>query len=271
MKIDGRKIAREILDELKLKIQNLNVTPTLAIILVGDNPQSVAYIEQKELKATRIGARVIIKKLDDKISESELLNIVRNLNNNSEVHGIIIQRPVPNINSEKLDPSVIPEKDVDGFNPASNFEPPIAKAIIKILKSVEPNFTNKKIAIIGRGETGGKPIIKTFEKMGIDFSVIDSKSKNPELITKFADIIISAVGKPNILNSETIKKGSIILSVGLHKASDEKLHGDYDESEIERTASFYTPTPGGVGPVNVACLLENLVNAATRFSEKKVL
>ncbi len=271
MIINGRKIAREILDELKLKIQNLNVTPSLAIILVGDNPQSVAYIEQKELKATRIGAKVIIKKLDNKISESELLSIVQNLNNDSKVHGIIIQRPVPNISSEKLDSSVIPEKDVDGFSLESNFEPPIAKAIIKILKSVEPNFANKKIVIIGRGETGGKPIIKTFQKMGIDFSVVDSKTENSELITKSADIIISAVGKSGILNSNNIKRGSIVISVGLHKESDGKLHGDYDEEEIEKVASFYTPTPGGVGPINVTMLLENLVNAAIRFSEKKVL
>lgn len=262
MKINGRKIAREILDELKIKVQKLNVIPTLAIILVGDNPQSVAYIEQKELKATRIGAKVIINKLDEKISESELLQIVQNLNNDSSIHGIIIQRPVPNISSEKLDRAVTPEKDVDGFNSASNFEPPIAKAIIKILKSVEPNFANKKIAIIGRGETGGKPIIKTFQKMGVEFSVVDSKTENGELTTESADIIISAVGKPNILNSETIKKGSIILSVGLHKGSDGKLHGDYNEEEIEKVASFYTPTPGGVGPVNVAMLLQNLVEAA---------
>lgn len=264
MKIDGRKIAREILDELKIKVQNLKVTPTLAIILVGDNPQSVAYIEQKELKATRIGAKVIIKKLDENISENELLNIVQNLNNDTEIHGIIIQRPVPNINSEKLDLAVIPQKDVDGFNPSSNFEPPIAKAVIKILKSVESNFADKKITIIGRGETGGKPIIKTFEKMGIDFSIIDSKTENSELITKSADIIISAVGKSNILSSENIKKGAVLLSVGLHE-EDGKLKGDYDEKEIEQIASFYTPTPGGVGPVNVACLLKNLVEAAEEY------
>lgn len=263
MIINGRKIAKEVLDELKLRIQNLQITPTLAIILVGDNPQSVAYIEQKELKATRIGAKVVIKKLDEKISENELLSLINDLNNDSSIHGIIVQRPVPNISSEKLDNAVTVQKDVDGFNSSSNFEPPIAKAIIKILKSVDKNFASKKIVIIGRGETGGKPIIKTFEKMGIDFSVVDSKTENPQLVIKSADIIISAVGKPNVLNSNNIKKGAILLSVGLHKAPDGKLHGDYDEKEIEQIVSYYTPTPGGVGPVNVACLLENLVEAAS--------
>ncbi|HZQ29677.1 MAG TPA: bifunctional 5,10-methylenetetrahydrofolate dehydrogenase/5,10-methenyltetrahydrofolate cyclohydrolase [Patescibacteria group bacterium] len=262
MIINGRAIAKEILNELKTKVQNLKVTPTLAIILVGDNPQSVAYIEQKELKANKIGAKVIVKKLNDKVSESELLQIIQDLNKDNSIHGIIIQRPVPNISSGKLDLAVIPQKDVDGFNPASNFEPPIAKAIIKILKSVDSNFANKKIAVIGSGKTGGEPIIKTFQKMGMDLSVVDSKTENPELVTKSADVVISAVGKPNVLNTNNIKKGSIVLSVGLHKGEDEKLHGDYNEEEIDKVASFYTPTPGGVGPVNVAMLLENLVEAA---------
>src|SRR5581483_3354051 len=204
MIINGRAIAKEILNELKTKVQNLKVTPTLAIILVGDNPQSVAYIEQKELKANKIGAKVIVKKLNDKVSESELLQIIQDLNKDNSIHGIIIQRPVPNISSGKLDLAVIPQKDVDGFNPASNFEPPIAKAIIKILKSVDSNFANKKIAVIGSGKTGGEPIIKTFQKMGMDLSVVDSKTENPELVTKSADVVISAVGKPNVLNTNNI-------------------------------------------------------------------
>src|SRR5260221_8334450 len=122
-----------MLAELKEKVQNLKVTPTLAIILVGDNPQSIAYIEQKELKANKIGAQVIVKKLDYKVSESGLLNIIQDLNRDNSIHGIIIQRPVANISSDKLDSAVLPQKDVDGFNPASNFEPPIARAIIKII------------------------------------------------------------------------------------------------------------------------------------------
>lgn len=265
MKIDGQEIASEILDELKIKVQNLKekgITPTLAIILVGDNPQSVAYIEQKELKANKIGANVKVLKLDSKVSESELLEGVNELNNDHSIHGIIIQRPVPNISSERLDIAVIPEKDVDGFNPSSTFEPPVSEAIIKILRSVDANFANKKIAIIGKGETGGGPIIKTFQKHGIDFSAVDSKTKDSELIIKSADIIISAVGKSGVLNSKNIKKGAILISVGLHKDENGKLRGDYRGNEIKDIASFYTPTPGGVGPVNVAMLLQNLVQAA---------
>lgn len=124
----------------------------------------------------------------------------------------------------------------------------------------------KSIVIIGKGATGGRPIIKTFRKMGIEPNVIDSKTKNPEDIKKNADIIISAVGKLDVVKKEEIKKGVILLSIGLHKEKDGKLHGDYEEEEIKDIAGFYTPTPGGVGPVNVACLLENLIKASAKTS-----
>ncbi len=264
MKIDGREIATEILNRLKLRVQKLkekNIVSCLAIILVGKNPQSISYIEQKELKANKIGVKVIIKNLSSDINQNELLKIIEKLNTDNTIHGIIVQRPLPShIDSDAIDNAVVSQKDVDGFNPDSKFQPPIAEAVIKILESVDKNFRDKKIAVIGKGETGGGPIIKTFEKMGINFQTIDSKTENKNEITKNSDIVISAVGKPNIVNSE-IKPGVILVSVGFCKGDDGKMHGDYNEDKIKNIASFYTPTPGGVGPVNVAMLLENLVKA----------
>lgn len=265
MEINGRAIAKEILGELAIKVQKLKekgVVPALAIILVGEDTQSISYIEQKEIKAAKIGIEVKVFKLNSNISENELIEQVNKLNEDPSIHGIIIQRPTPNIASEKLNEAVIPKKDVDGFNPKSLFEPPIAEAVIKLLKPVEPDFANKKIAVIGKGETGGGPVIRTLQKMGADLSIIDSKTNEPGLITQNADIIISTVGKPNVVRSDSIKKGSILVSVGLYKGEDGKMHGDYDENDIKNVASFYTPTPGGVGPVNVACLLSNLVKSA---------
>lgn len=265
MIIDGKSIAKEILRDLTIRVQNLKqkgITPTLAIILIGEDTQSVSYVQQKELKAAKIGAIVDVYKLNSSISETELLQKIEQLNKDNNIHGIIIQRPVRNISSERLDASVIPQKDVDGINPESLFEPPVSDAVIKILSSVQPDFTNKKITVIGKGETGGKPIIKSLQKMGVEVSVIDSKAPNPETIIRNADIVISAVGKPNIIDASQIKKNSILISVGLYKGEDGKMHGDYNEEEIKNIASFYTPTPGGVGPVNVACLLSNLVKSA---------
>ena len=277
MKIDGREIAGEILEELKTKVAKLKkkrIIPMLAIILVGNDPASVTYVRQKELKAQSIGAKTIIKQFSPKISELKLIQTIQQFNNNSNIHGIIVQQPLPfHIDVKAVTLAINPKKDIDGFNPKSKFKSPISLAVIKILKKVytytprvEPQFNNwlknKKIVVIGKGETGGKPIIESLEKIGIEPMIVDSKTMNHELLTKKADIIISAVGKENIVNSKMIKKGVILISVGLHKDKDGKLHGDYEEKEVWNIASFYTPTPGGVGPVNVAMLLENLIIAS---------
>ncbi len=266
MIIDGKEIARNILDELKKRVEKLkekNITPTLAIILVGDNAQSVSYVKQKKLKGEEIGIKVNVLNLESGIKNHELLKTIEQLNNDNNVNGIIIQRPLPpQINPDEIDSAVVPEKDVDGFNPKSSFKPPLGEAIITLLESVDKNFKDKKIVIIGKGKTGGKPVIKTFERENIPYWVLDTKTTNKDELTKEADIIISAVGKPNTVKPEMVKKGAILISIGLSQGDDGKLHGDYNEEEIKNIASFYTPTPGGVGPINVAMLLKNLVEAA---------
>jgi methylenetetrahydrofolate dehydrogenase (NADP+)/methenyltetrahydrofolate cyclohydrolase len=270
MKIDGKQIAKKILNYLKNRIQKLNVVPHLAIILVGNDPASIAYIEQKKLKAEQIGAKTTMINLDSKIGASELNEEIKKLNSDHAVHGIIVQRPLPlHVDSRIISLAISPKKDVDGFHPNSEFEMPIALAVLRILKEVHastPGVDVRKIVVIGKGETGGQPIIQTLKKMGINPTVIDSKTKNPEIIMKNADVIISSVGKPHVIKANMIKKGVTLISIGLHKGFDGKLHGDYSEKEIKDIASFYTPTPGGVGPVNVAMLLKNLLIACENFS-----
>lgn len=276
MKIDGREIAKKILDELTIKVQKLKekgIIPTLAIILVGDNPESASYVGQKELKATKIGAEVITKRLQDGTSETEILNLIQRLNKDPKIHGIIVQRPVKDVSSQRLNEAVSPEKDVDGFNPSSKFDYPVASAVLMILEQVFRSnikidqfydyLQKTQIVLIGKGETGGDPIKKTFNKHQISFSLIDSRSVEPKKTLKSADVVISAVGKPGIVRPETLKRGVILVSVGLSKGADGKMRGDYNEEEIKNIASYYTPTPGGVGPVNVAMLLKNLVDAAS--------
>ncbi len=269
MKINGRKIAQEILEDLKSKVQSLNITPALAIILIGNDPASIVYIEQKDLKAEEIGAKTAIINLESGIQSSELKAIIEKLNTDPTIQGIIVQRPLPpHINSEDLSLTINPQKDVDGFHPNSKFEPPIFMAVIAILRQINIDPQNKNIVIFGKGEAGGKPIIEGFNKLNIKPIVIDSKTPNPQNLTKNADIVISAVGKSNIIKPDIIKQGVILISVGLHKGSDGKLHGDYDEEAVRDIASFYTPTPGGVGPLNVSMLMKNLVVSAEKVPHK---
>ena len=260
MKIDGKEIAQKILEDLKNKVQKLRVIPHLAIVLIGNDPASISYIQQKDLKAEKIGAKTTLINLEFTIQNSELIEVIRKLNTDNKVHGIIVQRPLPtHIDSQLVSLAIDPRKDVDGFHPNSKFQPPISLAIFEILRSLNINPAEKNIIIAGKGETGGQPIAQSLKKIGIEPTVIDSKTENSENITKNADIIISAVGRPQVIKPDMIKRGVVLISIGLHKGTDNKLHGDYEESEIKNIASFYTPTPGGVGPVNVSMLLKNLV------------
>lgn len=268
MKIDGKEIAQKIFEELKIKVKKLqkeNIIPHLAIILVGNDPASVAYVKRKELKAKEIGAKTTTYNLKSEIRNSELEKLINKLNKDDLVHGIIAQQPLPaHIDIGKITQAIDPEKDVDGFHKNSKFQPPISEAVLEILK---PYLTkSKKIVVIGKGETGGKPIAQAIKKIGINPIIIDSKTSNPEDLTKTADILISAVGKSDVIKAEMIKKGAILISIGMHKELDGKLHGDYKEDSIKNIASFYTPTPGGVGPINVAMLLKNLVRSAENFN-----
>src|SRR3989344_4453304 len=287
MKINGREISDKIFDDLRRRVAKLktkDIIPHLAIILIGNDPASHAYVKQKILNAEKIRAKTSLFKYPSSITTNDLLNHLNDINHLSDIHGIIVQQPLPsNVNLKQITNSINPKKDVDGFHPKSKFQSPIAIAVLRILEEIFNSsrrssfghlrggvapahlegeflawFKSKKLTIIGKGETGGKPIIDMMRKMGIEPTVIDSKTPNAETITKTADIIISAVGKPNVLKPEMLKKGVILISIGLSKGKDGKLHGDYDEEKIKNIASFYTPTPGGVGPVNVAMLLKNL-------------
>ncbi|MBI3955774.1 bifunctional 5,10-methylenetetrahydrofolate dehydrogenase/5,10-methenyltetrahydrofolate cyclohydrolase [Candidatus Gottesmanbacteria bacterium] len=275
MKIDGRAIADQILSGLQKRISALKrkgVIPTLAVIQVGDDPGSAAYIRQKQKAAEYIGAKLIVSHQSSAISLQTLQNISQQYGDDQSVHGIIVQRPLPDALRA---PNILLSKDVDGFLPNSPYPVPVAEAVLKILESTFSAsthsrinaLTTKHIVVIGRGETAGKPIADTFIKMGCMISVIHSQTPNPDRITKNADIVVSCVGKPNVVRRDNIKQGAILISVGLWRDSDGKLHGDYEEDDIQEMASFYTPTPGGVGPVNVACLMANLYRSCFALPE----
>lgn len=265
MKIDGRLIASEILNNLKPQVEALKkkgIYPTLAIILIGDDENSKSYIRQKQHKAGEIGAGIKLYEFKS-VSEDDLINLINDLNGNPAIHGIIVQRPLPqNFDKETISHTINPEKDVDGFNQTSNFDAPVAEAVIEILNSIgQSDLSGKKIVVIGKGETAGKPIINLLDKLELKFEIIDSKTENPDEIIRSAEIIISAVGKSGVIKPGLLNTNQILIGVGLY-SQDGKLKGDYEEIDIENKVAYFTPTLGGVGPVNVSCLMRNLVQAA---------
>lgn len=277
MKIDGKLLAQSLLDTLKGEVDNLQkkgITPTLAVILIGDDPASLAYIKQKQKAADAIGARVIFDHQPPALTAGGLYNLITKYNKDTGVHGLIVQRPIPKevgIVNDTLD-DVLPAKDVDGFLPGSPFDVPVAMAVGEILRSVsgttpenDNEFTDwlkeKHIVVIGRGTTAGAPIFSYLQKKRCQVTQIHSQTPDPERHIKKADIVISCVGRERVVTRESVKPGAILISVGIWRDSEGKLRGDYEESDIADIAGWYTPTPGGVGPVNVACLMQNIIKA----------
>lgn len=280
MRIDGKAIADSILTDLTsqtTKLKGKGIVPTLAVILVGDNPGSLSYIKQKTKAAESVGATFLFEHLPTTTPAETLASAIAHFNNNGMIHGLIVQRPVPTPGAEEILGTVNPAKDIDGFIENSPFQVPVARAVVTILTHIHAQLTNQKlvrdeflawlakqsIAVIGRGETAGQPIAQLLTTYGASVSVIHSQTNNPQPILKTSSIIISCVGKNRVVTKKFLQRGTILISVGLFRGKDGKLHGDYDEEEIAKIASFYTPTPGGVGPVNVASLMQNLLEATS--------
>lgn len=266
MRIDGKVIADKILSELAEKVRTFKITPTLAVILVGDNPASLSYIKQKQIAAEKIGAKIELHQ----IKQEELEGVVKKCNDDPKIHGIIIQRPLP-VPSDLVN-SVKPQKDVDGFVPHSPFTVPVAAAVLKILEEIHPDdfanwLKNQCSVVMGRGETAGKPIANLLGEQGCMISVIHSQTTNPTEVIKKMNIIVSCVGKERVITAPMIAPNTILIGVGIWRDETGKLRGDYEEDEIKDVAAYYTPMPGGVGPVNVACLMQNLVLAAQKLTD----
>lgn len=277
--IDGKKLAASIIDQLTIEIKELKrqaIIPELQVFLIGDDPVSKSYITQKQKAAETIGARIHVTELPKETTDHEFRTLLLKANDDKQITGIIIQRPLPKESEIKAKTLLLvdPKKDVDGFVPKTRFEVPVARAIFEIIEKVyHDGFDTKtsdfvtwlrqqKIVVIGKGETAGRPIAQLFEKLSLPVFVVDSTTPNPNDTIRNGTIVISCVGKPGIVKREALATGVILISVGLTKVEG-KLFGDYNEEEIRSLASYYTPTPGGVGPVNVACLMKNLVEACT--------
>lgn len=276
MIINGKKLSEDIIIQLQKKIDVLkkkSIFPKIVIITIGSESTWKAYVGQKIKMAEKLEVERELIHLKNP-TERKLIELIEQLNQDKTVHGIIIQRPFNNrLNKEKIVQAVLPIKDIDGFSKDSPYQPPLWEAIEHILAFIAEQkhktdlyewLKSRSIVIIGKGDAGGKLIREGLGKKSIKPSIVDSKTKNKNEILLNADIIISAAGKPRVVQERFIKQGVVLISIGMSRAAEGKLQGDYDEDEVDSKAEFYTPVPGGVGPLNVAFLFKNLIDAASR-------
>ena len=272
MIIDGKKAAVELREELKKKIAELkstyNAVPGLTVILVGENPPSKIYVKNKEKFAKEVGMNSEVIKYSENIEEKVVLNKIRELNNDKKVSGILVQLPLPkHIDKRKMIETILPGKDVDGFHPmnvgnlSSGYDssiPCTPLGCYLLLKKVEKNLNGKHAVVIGRSNLNGKPMTQLLLKENCTVTITHSKTKDLKAECSRADIVIAAVGRPKLVKGDWVKKGAIVIDVGINK-TDSGLVGDVDFDEVSKVAKAITPVPGGVGPMTIACLLSNTV------------
>ncbi|MBI2108041.1 bifunctional 5,10-methylenetetrahydrofolate dehydrogenase/5,10-methenyltetrahydrofolate cyclohydrolase [Candidatus Woesearchaeota archaeon] len=268
--IDGNKIREKILSELKSKISKLKQKPGLAIVLVGDNPASQIYVNSKESKCKEMGAYCERYGLPKDVSEMDLLKLIDELNNNPKIHGILVQLPLPKHLDEKLvTNSILPGKDVDGFTPSSLgslmsgsaiIAPATPRAIIYLIESVT-KIEGKHAVVVGRSNIVGKPVAMMLLERNATVTICHSKTKGLENYTKQADILVVACGSPKMIKVDMVKKGAVVIDVGINRTAGNKIVGDVDFDSVKEVASCITPVPGGVGPMTIAMLMDNLLKA----------
>ena len=268
MILDGKKLRDELLVQYKGKIKEEKLNITLAIILVGNNEASKLYIKNKEKYCTEVGIKVDKYLLDEDTSEEVLINLIKDLNEDEKVTGIILQSPVPDgIDFDKCSGMILPSKDVDGFTKDNVYNlylnkksilPCTVKGIIKLLEYYNIEINGKNVAIIGRGNIVGKPLAMALENRNATVSLLHSKTKDLKMFTKDADIVVVACGIPKLLKKEMIKEGSVVIDVGISRV-DGKIVGDIDFDNIKDIALFVTPNPGGIGPMTIAMIIDNLI------------
>ncbi len=273
--LDGKALAKKIRKELKLEVEELKqkgIIPKLAVIMVGDNSASQVYVRNKSRACEKVGIEFEEFLFDKDTLEEELINTIDNLNKDEKIHGILLQSPVPkHINIQKAFERISPSKDVDGFNAVNvgklatgqdAFISCTPYGIVKILEEYGIETEGKNAVILGRSNIVGKPMIQCMLNKNATVTVCHSRTKNIEEITKNADILIAAIGKPKFVTENMVKTGAVVIDVGINRLEDGSLCGDVDFENLCEKASYITPVPGGVGPMTIAMLLNNVVKAA---------
>lgn len=273
--IDGKKISAEIKEELKVKVAELKeqgVNVTLAVIQVGKDPASSVYVGNKKKACEYIGIESLAYELEEETTEEALLDIIEKLNNDPKVNGILVQLPLPaHMNEERVINTIAPEKDVDGFHPQSvgalsigqkGFVSCTPSGIIELIKRSGITMEGKECVVVGRSNIVGKPMALLLLRENGTVTVCHSRTHDLKEVTKRADILVVAIGKPLFITDEYVKDGAVVIDVGIHRDENNKLCGDVDYQKVEPKASYITPVPGGVGPMTIAMLMNNCVQAA---------
>lgn len=274
--IDGKQISGEIKAELKLKAEELQkegITVTLAVVLVGNDPASGVYVGNKKKACEYIGIRSLSYELPEETTEEELLRLIHELNDRDDVNGILVQLPLPkHISEELVIKTISPLKDVDGFHPENvgrlnigqkGFVSCTPAGIIELLKRSGIEISGKECVVVGRSNIVGKPMAALLLRENGTVTVCHSKTGNLQEVTKRADILIAALGKPKFITRDYVKEGAVVIDVGIHRMENNKLCGDVDYEDVFPHVSAITPVPGGVGPMTIAMLMKNLVESVT--------
>ena len=269
--INGKELAKEIRLNLKEIVEKENLTPKLAVILCGDDEASKVYVRNKSKACDEVGIEFEEFLLPSTTTQKELLDLIDKLNQDKEIDGILLQSPIPKgLNIEEAFEKIRPEKDVDGFNPYNvgklcigedGFIPCTPYGIMKMFEKYNINLEGKKAVIVGRSNIVGKPMAQCLLSKNATVTICHSRTKDLKEELKDADVVIAAVGKRNVIKADMIKEGAVVIDVGMNVNEKGKLCGDVDFENISKKASYITPVPGGVGPMTVAMLMENVVKA----------
>ncbi|HKZ16254.1 MAG TPA: bifunctional methylenetetrahydrofolate dehydrogenase/methenyltetrahydrofolate cyclohydrolase FolD [Geobacteraceae bacterium] len=275
--IDGKSIAGKIRGEIAVEVNRLEsqgIIPGLAVILVGDNPASKVYVSMKEKACRDVGIHSDEYKLPAETGENELIALIDSLNRKKSIHGILVQLPLPkHINESKIVEAISPEKDVDGFHPYNVgrlitgkpiFQPCTPYGIMVMLKKSGIDLTGKEVVVVGRSNIVGKPVAFMCLQQNATVTLCHSQTRNLPDKVRMADVLIAAVGKPEMIKGEWIKEGAVVVDVGVNRVGDKKLVGDVEFSIAAQRASYITPVPGGVGPMTITMLLYNTLQSAKR-------
>ncbi len=272
--IDGKKISAEIKDELKVKAAEYKaagIEITLAVIQVGSDPASSVYVGNKKKACAYVGINSLSYELEEKTTEAELLELINELNKRADVNGILVQLPLPkHINEDKVIKSISPLKDVDGFHPMNvgaltigekGFVSCTPYGIIQLLKRTGIDINGKECVVVGRSNIVGKPMALLLLRENGTVTIAHSRTKDLKEVTRRADILVVAIGKPKFITEEYVKDGAVVIDVGIHRNEENKLCGDVDFDKVAPKCLAITPVPGGVGPMTIAMLMNNCIES----------
>lgn len=274
--INGKKLAKEIREDLKIKCDELKekgIKPKLAVVMVGNDKASQVYVRNKSNVCEEIGIEFVEHLLEENIEQKVLIELLERLNKDNNVHGILLQSPIPaHLDINEAFRTIAPEKDVDGFNPVNvgklclnqdTFVSCTPYGIMKMFEAYNIDLTGKNVTIIGRSNIVGKPLIQCCLNKNATVTVCHSKTKDLKKHTQNADIVIAAIGKSKFVTSDMIKQGAVVIDVGINRSDDGTLTGDVDYENVYNKASYITPVPGGVGPMTIAMLMNNVIKACS--------